>query len=142
ACGEALRCKRPLRLLFLILTMRTVTAGHGIAMNIQQLLQERLGQALTGLVPDPAPYVAMLKPAQDARFGDYQANCAMSLAKVLGKKPREIAQEVVQQLPQSNLLQPAEIAGPGFINLRFRTGWLAARLRAMAQDERLGIGPA
>ena len=44
--------------------------------------------ALAGLVADPAPYAAMVKPAQDARFGDYQANCAMSLGKVLGQPPR------------------------------------------------------
>ncbi len=94
--------------------MRTVTADNGISMNIQQQLQERLGQALTGLVPDPAPYVAMLKPAQDARFGDYQANCAMSLAKVLGRPPRAVAQQIVQRLPVGDVLEKPEIAGPGF----------------------------
>jgi arginyl-tRNA synthetase len=119
--------------------MRTVTAGNGIAMNIQQLLQERLGQALTGLVPDPAPYVAMLKPAQDARFGDYQANCAMSLAKVLGKPPRAIAQQIVDRLPVDDVLEKPEIAGPGFINLRLRNDWLARQLQAMGADARLGV---
>src|SRR5262249_23662425 len=97
---------------------------------------------LTGLVDDPAPYVAMVRPAQDARFGDYQANCAMALAKVLGRKPRDIAQELVQRLSPGDLLDPPEIAGPGFINLRVRTSWLAERLRQLAADERLGIAPA
>ena len=69
------------------------------SMNLLTLLQERFRIALAGLVDDPAPYAAMVKPTQDARFGDYQANCAMSLGKVLGKKPREIAEEIVKRLP-------------------------------------------
>jgi arginyl-tRNA synthetase len=108
-------------------------------MNIQLQLQERLREALTGLMPDPAPYMAMLKPAQDARFGDYQANCAMSLAKTLGKKPREIAEQIVKQLPLGDVLEPPEIAGPGFINLRLRSDWLARQLQTMAADVRLGV---
>jgi arginyl-tRNA synthetase len=112
---------------------------NGIAMNIQQQLQEQLGQALAGLVADPAPYVAMLKPAQDARFGDYQANCAMPLAKVLGQPPRVIAQQVVDRLPVGDVLEKPEIAGPGFINLRLHNDWLARHLQAMAADAQLGV---
>src|SRR5207302_3489053 len=106
-------------------------------------LQHKLHWALTGLViDDPAPYAAMLKPAQDARFGDYQANCAMSLAKVLGKKPREIAELVASRLELGDVLEAPEIAGPGFINLRLKPGWLAQQMQAMARAERLGVEPA
>ena len=111
-------------------------------MNILELLQGNLRAALTGLAADVEPYVAMLKPVQDPRHGDYQANCAMSLAKVLGKKPREVAQEIVQRLPLGDMLELPEIAGPGFINLRLRADWVAARLREMAANERLGVAPA
>jgi arginyl-tRNA synthetase len=54
-------------------------------MNLLAELRARLAQALDGLVDDVAPYVGMLRPANDLRFGDFQANCAMSLGKVLGK---------------------------------------------------------
>jgi arginyl-tRNA synthetase len=111
-------------------------------MNILSQLQQQVRAALAGLTPEVEPFVAMLKPAQDVRHGDYQANCAMSLAKVLGKKPREVAQEIVQRLPASELLEPPEIAGPGFINLRLRPAWLADQLRRMAADQRLGVRPA
>jgi arginyl-tRNA synthetase len=85
----------------------------------------------------------MVKPAGDPRFGDYQANLAMSLAKALGRKnPRELAQEIAGRLDLGDWLQPPEIAGPGFINLRLRDDWLAAQLRAVAGDERLGVAPA
>jgi arginyl-tRNA synthetase len=111
-------------------------------MNLLHLLQQKLHAALAGLVADPAPFAALLKPAQDARFGDYQANCAMSLAKALGKKPPEVARAIVQRLDLGDMLETPEIAGPGFINLRLRTDWLAHQLQAMARDERLGVEPA
>ena len=110
-------------------------------MNVLRALQERFHDALTGLVADPAPYAAMVKPAQDARHGDYQANCAMSLGKALGKPPRTVAQTLVERLRLDDLLEPPEVAGPGFINLRLRTDWLARQVRTMAADDRLGVAP-
>src|SRR4051812_9756761 len=98
-------------------------------MKILSLLQDQFRQALSGLAGDVEKYVAMLRQTQDARHGDYQANCAMSLAKELGKKPRDVAQEIVGRLPLGDLLEPPEVAGPGFINLRLRKDWVAARLR-------------
>jgi arginyl-tRNA synthetase len=113
-------------------------------MNVLQRLQSRLRKCLTELYPDLATakldeYVAMLKPAQSARFGDYQANCAMPLAKVVDKPPREVAQEIAARFDLGDVLQEPEVAGPGFINLRLRTDWLARQLQAMARDSRLGV---
>jgi arginyl-tRNA synthetase len=116
--------------------------ADGVSMNVLHQLQAKLAQALTGLVADPAPYAAMLKPAQDPKFGDYQANCAMSLAKVLGgKPPREVAAHIVGKLDPGDMLEPPEVAGPGFINLRLRKDWLGKQLQAMAKDDRLGVDP-
>jgi arginyl-tRNA synthetase len=91
------------------------------------------------VIEDPAPYVAMIKPAQDARFGDYQANCAMSLVKVLKRKAPDIARDIVARLDLADWLQPPEVAGPGFINLRLREDWLSRQLHGLAADDRLGI---
>jgi arginyl-tRNA synthetase len=66
----------------------------------------------------------------------------MSLAKVLGKKPRDLAQEIAGKFDLGDLLEKPEVAGPGFINLRLRAAWLAPQLQAMARDERLGVAPA
>jgi arginyl-tRNA synthetase len=110
-------------------------------MNLLQLIQQRFHSALSGLVDDPAPYVAMVKPAQDAKFGDYQVNCAMSLKKILGKNPRDIAQEIVNRLPADDLFDKPEIAGPGFINLRFNTEWLARQVQHVAKGDQLGVTP-
>src|SRR5229473_4180526 len=108
-------------------------------MNLLRLLQQIFDNALTGLVPDPAQYRALIKPVQDQRHGDYQANCAMPLAKVLGRKPLDIAQEIKQRLDVSGILEEPAVAGPGFINLRFRTTWLASQVQRMARDDRLGV---
>src|SRR6202011_5544224 len=92
----------------------------GMPMRIIAQLQQRLDTALAELVPDAAArkrYVDMVKPATDAKHGDYQANCAMSLAKVVGRSPRDVAAEIVKRLPTGDMLEPPQIAGPGFINL-------------------------
>ncbi len=83
----------------------------------------------------------MLVPTTNPKFGDFQANVAMSLAKPLGKAPRAIATEILQHLDVADLCEPPEIAGPGFINLKLKTAYLAQQLTAMYQDERLGIAP-
>src|SRR3954468_15724680 len=101
-------------------------------MNLLALLQRKFRDALAGLVPDPAPYAALVKPAQKPEHGDYQANCAMPLGKALGRKPREVAEEVVRRLDLGDMLETPEVAGPGFINLRIKPDWLAKQLRAAA----------
>ncbi len=111
-------------------------------MNLLALLQRKVHDALTGLVPDPSPYAALVKPAQRPEHGDYQANCAMPLGKALGRKPRDVAEEIVRRLDLGDVLDAPEVAGPGFINLRLKSDWLAAQLRAAAAGERLGVAVA
>jgi arginyl-tRNA synthetase len=111
-------------------------------MHLLHVIQDIFRQALTGMVADPEPYVAMVKPTQDPKHGDYQANCAMPLSKVRGEKPRDVAQEVVARLPLGDVLEAPDIAGPGFINLRLRPKWMALQLQGMAASERLGVAPA
>src|SRR5205085_8803300 len=82
-------------------------------MNLLKVLQERFQKALTGFVADPASAAAQIRPAQDPRFGDYQANCAMSLKKELGRLPREIAGEIIARLDAADLVETPEVAGPG-----------------------------
>jgi len=110
-------------------------------MNLHQYLKQKLRLALEKLTPEPDAYAAMVRPAQDARFGDYQANCAMPLAKALGKKPQDLARDIAAHLDRTGL-QSVDLAGPGFINLRFQNEWLAGQLQEIARHERLGIEPA
>lgn len=88
---------------------------------------------------------AMVTPATKLEFGDYQVNAALGLAAALGQNPRACAQQIVDAL-QPKLeayFQPLELAGPGFINLRFRTEYLQHAVASMAADARgrLAISP-
>ena len=104
-------------------------------------LRDRFRQALVPLSDQPDAWLEMIRRAQDARFGDYQANFAMSRGAKLGKKPREVAAEVVGRLDIADICQPPEVAGPGFINLRLKDQWLVAQLTAALADPRLGVSP-
>ncbi|PZO43690.1 MAG: arginine--tRNA ligase [Leptolyngbya sp.] len=105
-------------------------------------LTARFDQALVAAFgPDLAGTDPMLVPTSNPKFGDYQANLAMSLAKPLQQKPRDIASQIVEKLDVSDLCEPPAIAGPGFINLRFKTEYLENQLRAMQADPRLGVAP-
>jgi len=77
--------------------------------------------------------------ATKPEFGDYQFNGAMALSKKLGKNPREIASELIENLDLSGIVAKAEIAGPGFINLWLNPIWIASQCEAAAADSRLNI---
>ena len=108
-------------------------------MNILAELQSRFRTALESLTDDPEAYVAMVRPSQNPKFGDFQANCAMSLAKERGGNPREVAAEIVAKLDASDLCEEPEIAGPGFINLKLKDDWLEAETNRVFADGRLGV---
>src|SRR5204863_60815 len=107
-------------------------------MNVLLELRSRFRTALETMGADP-DLAAMVKPAQDSRFGDYQANCAMPLAKQRGGSAREVAAAIVERLSVADLCEPPEIAGPGFINLKLKADWLVAHAQALVADERLGV---
>lgn len=111
-------------------------------MNLLAELRSRFEPVLSSRGVDPAAYLAMLKPAQDAKFGDYQANFCMPLAKQLGQAPRELAASLVAQTDLTDLCDPPEIAGPGFINLRIRADVLQRAATQLISDGRLGVAAA
>jgi len=110
--------------------------------DILAALRSRFAAALAPVAADAEPYLAMIRPPQDPKFGDFQANVAMPLAKSLGKPPRDVAAEIVSRLEVSDLCETPEVAGPGFINLRVRDDRLAAETAKLAGDGRLGVPPA
>src|SRR5438067_13853715 len=113
-------------------------------MNLLHQLRSLFEPVLSELAPDPTKlpdYLAMVKPAANAEHGDYQANFAMPLGKALGKKPQDVAKEFIAQLPANDLIEPATVAGPGFINLRLKSDFLAKAIQQVAADLKLGVEP-
>lgn len=105
---------------------------------IRDMLEERVSAALAQ-VTGQAGCAAMVRPSADARFGDYQANGVMALAKRMGTQPRKLAEQAAGQLGLEDVCLPPEVAGPGFINLRLRPQFLGQAMREIAADARLGI---
>jgi arginyl-tRNA synthetase len=105
-------------------------------MTLLQELESRLATALTATLGEPAS--APVTTAADLRFGDYQSNAAMVLAKQRKTNPRALAQEIIDRLDLTDLAT-ADIAGPGFINFRILPTAYAARVAALIRDERLGV---
>ncbi len=105
-------------------------------MTLLQELESRLAAALTATLGEPT--AAAVTVAADLRFGDYQTNAAMVLAKQRKTNPRVLAQEIIDQL-ELNGLATADIAGPGFINFRILATAYAARISALSRDPRLGV---
>ncbi len=90
---------------------------------------------------DPNLFAQAVRPSTDPKFGEYQANGCMAIAKTLKQNPREIAAEVAQRVDLAPLADPPEVAGPGFLNVRLKDDWISSRLQALLQDDRLGIEP-
>jgi arginyl-tRNA synthetase len=105
---------------------------------------ERLRGAFAAAAPegsDASAFVAAVRPSNDAKFGDYQANGCMAVARALKKNPRDVAQGVARAVDLEPLAGPPEVAGPGFLNVRLRDAWVARTLGDLLTDETLGITP-
>jgi len=103
-----------------------------------EILEDRISAAMAK-VAGRDDCAAIVRPATDARFGDYQVNGVMSLAKQIKTNPRKLAEEVVKNLDLSDICEPPEVAGPGFINLRLKAEFVAGELLEINKDP-AGIG--
>jgi arginyl-tRNA synthetase len=105
--------------------------------TFQSLLAKKLSNALrkAGL---PAA-AGELTPASDPRFGDYQTNAALVLAKQRGENPRVLAEKIVAHLDAGDVCEPPVVAGAGFINFTMRLNAIAEKTVEMLRDERLGV---
>ena len=66
-------------------------------------------------------YDLQLERTRDPKHGDFTTNIAMRLAKELGRPPRELAETLIKYIPQSELIEEVQVAGPGFINISVST---------------------
>lgn len=102
-------------------------------LNINQLLQQIFGEAISSAYPDLENPPLAVTPSQQAKFGDYQCNSAMAMSQMMKAKglkvsPREIAEKIVQNIPNNDLIEKTEIAGPGFINVHLKRNFVSKLL--------------
>ncbi|MBK1779940.1 arginine--tRNA ligase [Advenella sp. WQ 585] len=105
--------------------------------ELQQKIQAALATAVEGILPGSNPVIKLERPKQP-EHGDIATNVAMQLAKPNKRNPRELAQEIVSALlgneNTKSFLAAAEIAGPGFINLRLTQATHQAVANVIAQQ--------
>jgi len=106
--------------------------------NIQALLSDKVSQALIA-AGAPADCEPQVRQSAKVQFGDYQANGVMSVAKSLGKPPRQVAELVIANLDLTGIASKVEIAGPGFINIFLAPEFLAKSVDAAVSSDRVGV---
>ncbi|MGA2554821.1 MAG: arginine--tRNA ligase [Verrucomicrobiota bacterium] len=103
---------------------------------LHRFLQQRLQQAVAAVLPDAEVSAVLVRPCPDPRFGDYQANALMALAKARKINPRQLAADVAARLDVSQWCEPVELAGAGFLNFRLKIPALALALDSVARGQR------
>ncbi|WOI57153.1 arginine--tRNA ligase [Palleronia sp. LCG004] len=118
-------------------------------MNLFAQMRDDVVEALDGLVADGTLPGGLdfanvtVEPPRDSAHGDMATNAAMVLAKPAGMKPRDIATALAEKLEAIDRVESAEVAGPGFLNLRLADGvWgeIVARINEDANFGRSDMG--
>src|SRR5262245_44572928 len=99
-------------------------------MNVLRQLRDAFAAA-TPEGADPEAFASAVRPAGDPKFGDYQANGCMAVAKARKANPRDVAQGVADRVDLAPLADRPEVAGPGFLNVRLRDEWLSRTLAGL-----------
>ena len=114
--------------------------AHDVKSQLTALLQK----ALASVAPTATDTPIHLERPRDPTHGDFATNLAMQLAKALKKNPRDIANQLIAELPASHLVTKSEVAGAGFINFtldsRAKTGVVRAVLTEAENYGRSTLG--
>jgi arginyl-tRNA synthetase len=102
-----------------------------------KLIEAALQAAVRAVLPEADLATVLVRPCPDPKFGDYQTNALMALAKVRKMNPRQLATEVLARLDVAAVCEPVEIAGAGFLNFRLKKTVLAESLAGAARGEHL-----
>lgn len=114
-------------------------------LTLESVLESLVKKAIQTLYPHVLLSMPEIVPAKDTSFGDYQCNSAMKWGKHLGLPPREVATALVKNMhldkESQKILDRIDVAGPGFINMKFRASFLAERVASLYTHNEI-IAPA
>lgn len=106
-------------------------------MNIKESLIELINKSLIAMNISSTSFI--IERPNNKDFGDYSSNVAMVLASVLHQSPRNIANEIVANIPKNNIIESVNIEGPGFINFFISKGYLLSLINKVIElDENYG----
>lgn len=104
---------------------------------LHKLLEKKLQQAVAAVLRDAGHAAIKVRPCPDPKFGDYQTNALMALAKARKMNPRQLANDVAAKLDLSAWCEPVEVAGAGFLNFRIKPAALAQAISEAAGGRHL-----
>jgi arginyl-tRNA synthetase len=130
--------------------MLKIMAGDGFSKDSRltspvlpyKKIEANLQQAVRAVLPDADVASVLVRPCPDPKFGDYQSNALMSLAKTRKMNPRQLATDVLAKLDVADVCEKVEIAGAGFLNFRLKPSALADALQSAAAGKHLFFDPA
>jgi arginyl-tRNA synthetase len=108
---------------------------------LHQFLEQALQRAVEAALPEADTSALLVRPCPDPKFGDYQTNALMALAKARKLNPRQLATDVLAKLDVSQWCEKVEIAGAGFLNFRLKPEAIAATLQSATRGEHLFFQP-
>ncbi|MCE5184167.1 MAG: arginine--tRNA ligase [Synergistaceae bacterium] len=108
--------------------------------ELKQLLERAVDDIARDVEQElPEGFMVRLERPRQAGHGDWATNIAMQLAKPFGMKPRELADKLIDKVPLGEIVEKAEVAGPGFINFTLASNWITEAIKStIAQNENYG----
>ncbi|MCH9630557.1 MAG: Arginine--tRNA ligase [Chlamydiia bacterium] len=111
---------------------------------LQRIASEAIRDAFESNIEDIAQFLpAEVTQSTQDKFGHYQCNSALKLAKALRQNPRNVASELIEKLKsiseKDSFIEAMEIAGPGFINITLKKNYIADQLNKQLNDPHLGV---
>jgi arginyl-tRNA synthetase len=100
---------------------------------LHKILEQKLQQAVAAVLPDADLSSVLVRPCPDPKFGDYQSNALMGLAKARKMNPRQLATDVAAKLDIADLCEPVTVAGAGFLNFKLKPEAMARALEEAAR---------
>ncbi|HEY0552041.1 MAG TPA: arginine--tRNA ligase [Verrucomicrobiae bacterium] len=100
-------------------------------------IEQRLREAVAAILPEANLASVFVRPCPDPKFGDYQTNSLMALAKERKMNPRQLATDVLAKLDVKDICEKVEIADAGFLNFRLTAGAVNETLASAARGEHL-----
>jgi len=100
---------------------------------LHKILEQKLQQAVAAVLPDADLAGILVRPCADPKFGDYQSNALMSLAKARKMNPRQLAADVAAKLDIAPWCEPVQVAGAGFLNFHLKPSAVAEALQNVLQ---------
>jgi len=107
--------------------------------TLQSLLIASFSEAIEAMYGSDLTSSVEVTLATSPQFGHYQCNSALKIAKTLKANPREVAQKIIEFISQKHAPFEMELAGPGFINIRFKSAFLSQDIHQMLNTPHLGI---